>query len=139
MQTTHQHVQLRHYLSGTAMDRWLLLLILLLIAGSWLWIRYQVNAGPPTVYIYHEHRLLAMYAVPENDQVIHYQAQGHIGISEIVISRHGVRMLHSPCSSQRCVLSGEHIRAGDMIACVPNHILVSIRGNHRQQLDGIAE
>ncbi len=139
MQTDHQPRQLRHYLSGTAADRWLLLLILLLIAGSWAWIRHQVSAGPPTVYIYHEHRLLAMYPLPDNDQQIHYRAHGHLGISDIMISRHGVRMLHSPCSSQRCVLSGEHIRAGDMIACVPNHILVSIRGNRRQQLDAIAE
>lgn len=139
MQADHQHRRLHHYLSGSTADRWLLLLILALIAGSWLWIRHQVNAGPPTVYIYHEHQLLAMYPLPDDEQIIHYQAQGHIGTSEIVISRHGVSMLHSPCSSQRCVLSGEHIRAGDMIACVPNHILVSIRGNRRQQLDGIAE
>jgi len=126
-------------LAGTAFDRLLLVVLLLAVAAAWFWIEHRAQQGPPMVHIYHGRQLLAIYPLPQDARVIHYQAQGSIGIADIEISRQGVRMRHAPCASQRCVRSGVHHRVGDMIICVPNRILVSIEGGGRPWLDGIAE
>lgn len=103
----------------------------------------EIGSGPPMVSIYHDDTLLAVYPLPENGKAIHFQAGGEIGVSEILINAHGARFTSSPCTSQRCVLSGVHRHAGDIIACVPNRILVSIRGqtakDHAPMLDALAE
>jgi len=65
--------------------------------------------------------------------------EGDLGPSEIIIDEHGARIAASPCSSQRCVLSGAHTHAGDIIACVPNRILITLRGSDRTAFDAIVE
>ncbi|RMH62680.1 MAG: NusG domain II-containing protein [Zetaproteobacteria bacterium] len=126
-------------LRGTPLDRLLLAGLLGAVILAWLWIDQQLNHGDPVVRIYHGQRLLAIYPLPRDTRVIHFRAKGSLGEAEIAISREGVRMLHAPCNSQRCVRSGIHHRIGDMIICVPNRILVSIEGDARPRLDGIAE
>ncbi|MDX8395651.1 MAG: NusG domain II-containing protein [Mariprofundaceae bacterium] len=128
-----------HCMKGRWGDRILLLLLLFGMATLWQWVNHMVSSGPPTAYIYHNDILLARYPLDQN-KPIRMQAEGDIGISEIVIDTAGVRIESSPCSSQFCVLSGNHHRAGDMAACVPNRILVSIRGSQKEpQLDGISQ
>lgn len=130
----------RQFLAGTLMDNILLLLSLLGIVVAWFAIHASISSGPPTAYIYHDEILLATYPLPADDRVIHFDADGKLGTSEIVIDRHGARMAHSPCPTQHCVLSGAHRHIGDMIACVPNHILISIRGADTMGgLDAVAE
>jgi len=133
---------LRALLAGTWADRVLLLLAVVAIVFSWQWIQAEIGAGPPMVSVYHDDMLLAVYPLPERGNSIRFQAEGDIGISEVVIDEHGVHMASSPCTSQRCVLSGTHRHAGDIIACVPNHILVSIRGQSSPEhaaFDALAE
>jgi len=130
----------RQFLAGTMTDNLLLLLSLAGIAAAWFIIHTSIGAGPPTAYIYHGDILLATYPLPEDDRIIHFDADGEIGTSEIIIDRLGARMAHSPCPTQYCVLSGAHKHIGDQIACVPNHILISIRGGDKQGgLDAVAE
>lgn len=119
------------------MDRMLLLLAVIAIAISWQWL-HQNLSGTPMVYIYHGKALLATYPLhPETP--IHFQAQGDIGLSEITINSDGVHISHSSCTTKRCVLSGHRHRAGDILACVPNRILVSIQGTQSIPLDAVSE
>jgi len=130
-------------LKGSLSDRILLLAALLGIAMAWFGIQHSIAAGPAMVEIYHADRLLASYPLPVPGQpAIHFEAEGDLGISDIEIDAKGVRMSASPCTSQRCVLSGNHRHAGDMIVCVPNKIMVSIRGGRTASdigLDAVAE
>lgn len=132
---------LKQILAGTWTDRLLLLLALAGIVSSWFAIHALIASGPPTVYIYHGDTLLATYPLPHDNETIHFDAGGELGTSEVVIDRHGARIVSSPCTTKLCVLSGIHKHAGDMIACVPNHILVSIRGSgeNRSGLDAVVE
>jgi len=126
-----------HWLKGTWVDRTLLLLTLIAIIMGWLWIQQNLS-GTPMVHIYHGKTLLATYPL-HPDKPIHFEAQGDIGLSEITIDSDGVRISHSTCATQRCVLSGHRHRVGDILACVPNRILVSIEGTQKLALDAVSE
>jgi len=131
---------MRHALKGTWTDRLLLLATLVCIVAAWLLIQARVAAGPVVVDIYHADTLLATYPLPQQGEApIHFQAEGELGASEIMIDAHGARIVSSPCTTQRCVLSGAHQHAGDMIACVPNRVLVALRGNAESAFDAVVE
>ncbi|MDQ6992181.1 MAG: NusG domain II-containing protein [Mariprofundus sp.] len=129
-----------HTLTGTWADRIILLSCLTLIAVAWLFIHALMASGPAQAAIYYNKTLLATYPLPQTGQAsIHFEAMGKLGISEITIDQQGARITSSPCITQQCVLSGAHRHSGDMIACVPNQILVTIRGRSDTQFDAIAE
>ena len=133
MTTVNNHpkavtVSFRQCLKGTWADRIMLFLLLLGITFLWLQIQKNLSQGIPTAYVYHGKQLLATYPLPKDDTVIHVPAQGEIGISDIEISRAGIRFVSSPCSTRHCVLSGIKQQTGSVIACVPNHIMVVLRG-----------
>ena len=50
------------------------------------------------------------------------------GVSDIEISKAGIRFVSSPCTTHHCSLAGTKKYAGSVIACVPNHIMVVLRG-----------
>ena len=119
----------RQCLKGTWMDRFVLLLLLLGIVFLWFQINQNLSKGVPTAYIYHGKQLLASYPLPMDDKVIHVPAKGEIGISDIEISKQGIRFVSSPCLTHHCTLAGSKKYTGSVIACVPNHIMVVIRGS----------
>lgn len=53
---------------------------------------------------------------------------GARGPSRIRVRDGGVRFTHSACRAKRCVRSGRLERAGASAACVPNQVLVRVRG-----------
>jgi len=131
---------MRHALKGTWTDRLLLLASVTCIAGAWHLVQTAVAAGQVVTDIYHADTLLATYPLPQQGEApIRFQAKGELGVSEIVIDAHGARIVSSPCTTQRCVLSGAHQHAGDMIACVPNRILVALRGSGETAFDAVVE
>ena len=90
--------------------------------------------------IYHGDTLVATYPLPQKgENPIHLQVKGELGLSEIIIDQQGARIASSPCPTQRCVLSGPHRHAGDLIACVPNRILITLRGHTESTYDAIVE
>jgi len=130
-------VRFRQCLKGSWADRILLFSLLLAIAFLWLQISHTLNQGTSTAYIYHGNTLLAQYPLPDDEHMIHVAAQGEIGISDIEISKHGIRFDSSPCTTHHCILAGTKRYAGSVIACVPNHIMVVIRGSDKKNKAGI--
>ena len=122
-------VSFRQCLKGTWLDRLVLILLLITIAFLWVQIKQNLSQGVPTAYIYHGKQLLASYPLPTDNKVIHVPAQGEMGISDIEISKQGIHFVSSPCSTHHCTLSGHKKHTGSVIACVPNHIMVAIRGS----------
>ena len=133
--------ELWHWLKGSWADRMLLLVSLAGILYASQWIHHEVSAGPAMVDIFHDEVLLAQYPFPEAGKSIHFDAEGELGISEIVIDSEGVHFSSSPCQRQYCVLNGHHSESGEVIACVPNRILVTIKGSRKNgiQYDAIVE
>ncbi len=54
--------------------------------------------------------------------------QGPLGASVVEISQGRVRFLDSPCQSKQCVRSGWLSQAGDVAACLPNRVTVTVSG-----------
>lgn len=127
-------------LKGTWIDRLILLVSLAAIISLWFMIQARIAAGPAMADIYHGDTLVASYPMPQQGQPpIHLQVKGELGLSDIVIDQQGARFASSPCPTQRCVLSGPHRHAGDLIACVPNRILITLRGHAESKFDSIVE
>jgi len=127
-------------LKGTRSDRLLLLLAVMGIVSAWFVIQANIAAGPATADIYHGNTLLATYPLPIAGQAaIRLQVDGDLGASDIIIDADGARIASSSCTSQRCVSSGSHAQAGDIVACVPNRILISLRGSATSGFDAIVE
>ncbi len=142
MATTHPGAQqsLAQLLKGTWADRLLLLLALIGIMIAWLLIQAAIASGPALAEIYRGGTLLATYPLPQKGEpAIRFEVEGKLGISVIVLDERGARITASPCASQRCVLSGNHRHAGDLIACVPNRVLVTLRGSAKSRFDAIVE
>ncbi len=137
-------VSFRQCLKGSWADRILLLLLLAGIGFLWFQISQTLTQGAPTAYVYHGEKLLAKYPLPDDKRIIHVAAQGEIGVSDIEISKQGIRFKTSPCSTHHCTLSGTKKYTGSVIACVPNHIMVVIRGSDEKngkniKFDAISE
>ncbi len=130
-----------YWFKGSWADRLLLLLCIALIIASWQWIHASVSSGPPMAMIYHGEKLLARYPLASDGEPIHFHAEGELGVSEILIDRHGARFLSSPCTTHYCVAHGARNTHGDIVACVPNRILIAIEGsgNAHTSLDAIVE
>ena len=128
------------FLKGTWTDRLILIISLVGIISLWFIIQARIAAGPAMADIYHGDTLVATYPLPQKgENPIHLQVKGELGLSEIIIDQQGARIASSPCPTQRCVLSGPHRHAGDLIACVPNRILITLRGHTESTYDAIVE
>jgi len=124
-------------LSGTWTDRVLLLIVLCGIAFGWMHIRQLAGSGEAMVDVYYGQTLLAEYPL-HADTPVHFKAEGEIGISDIIIADGNVAITESPCSSKRCVLAGHKHDIGGTLVCLPNRILVAIRGD-AQAFDAMLE
>lgn len=99
----------------------------------------HVGNSVSTVYIYHKKQLLAYYPLHSPKvQTIH--VHGSIGDTEIRIEDGEAFITHAPCSTKICMQKHIH-QSGDVIACVPNQILLVMRGqtHDSQRLDGMSQ
>jgi hypothetical protein len=53
---------------------------------------------------------------------------GPLGVTRLLVDEQGARIIASPCRHKICVSMGPARRTGDLLACVPNRILVRIEG-----------
>jgi len=128
---------LRRRLAGTWTDRLLLAIVLTAIVFAWLHVRQLAGSGQAMVDIYHGQTLLAEYPL-QGKTPIHFTATGEIGISDIIITGGSVAITESPCRTRKCILAGHRDRIGDTLVCLPNRILVAIRGD-AHSFDAVVE
>lgn len=56
-----------------------------------------------------------------------YEVVGPLGTSRFEVSGGRVRMLESPCPEKICINTGWIGRPGEVIACVPNRVIIAVR------------
>jgi len=61
------------------------------------------------------------------------------GETVVEITDHEVRVISSSCPNKFCIKSGAIKNPGEMIICVPNHVVVRIDGRKTKTLDAITE
>lgn len=59
---------------------------------------------------------------------------GPLGQTKLVIDERGARIVESPCPRKICVSMGVAKHTGDLLACVPNRILVHIDGSSGKEV-----
>jgi len=107
----------------TKIDRLLMLLLIMLAVAS-LWLSLGRAVGR-SVLIY-EGETLAFTAPLSQDR--HIELQGPLGVTQVEISAGKLRIISSPCQRKICIGMGEIHRSGDLLACVPNRVVVRIEG-----------
>jgi hypothetical protein len=60
------------------------------------------------------------------DQPRSFAVEGPLGSTHLVIDAQGVRITSSPCPRKICISMGPAKHSGDLLACVPNRIMVLI-------------
>ncbi len=60
------------------------------------------------------------------DQLRSVDLDGPLGKTHLVVDSHGAQITGSPCPRKLCISMGPARRTGDLLACVPNRILVRI-------------
>lgn len=60
---------------------------------------------------------------------------GPLGPTVLAIRHGAARILNSPCPHKDCMAMGPAVRRGDLLACVPNRLLVRIEGGETERPD----
>jgi hypothetical protein len=108
----------------TPFDRKLLVVVVLLVAASFLILLGQRTGGKVVVSVNDK----IVFVAPLNKDR-HVELEGPLGVTVLEIKGGAARILSSPCTKKICVHMGEARRSGDLLACVPNHLVISIEGN----------
>lgn len=117
----------------TVLDRILILTLLILGGGSVVLLGAFRTEGE-VVVIEGEQGMVVKVSMDVVDTV---KVHGPLGITQIVIGPEGARVVASPCSEQICVRTGAILRRGDLIACVPNRVVIRIPGAPEGSVDAI--
>lgn len=102
----------------------LLMFILIFIFLSFLitWLVISLNNRKDVVINYNGNEIIR--ANLDNDN--RYEINGAISKMIIVVENNTVDVIYSECDGQDCVLHNKISQVGDVIACIPNKVIITI-------------
>jgi hypothetical protein len=112
----------------TPADRVVLGFAVVFIFGLYAQLWTEDGAGARVKIKYDQH--LVKTVSLNADQEIH--VNGALGESVVEIKDQQVRFRSSPCSSQLCVLHGWMHQAGEVMACLPNRVIIEVIGKDKK-------
>ena len=107
-------------------DFWLILVLLVLAAGSWFLFRSDSTARDKVLVVRKDQQVLQRIELKTVTSETKLIVPVEHGEMVIAYDREGGRVLSSPCPDQVCVHQGKITRSGQTIACVPEKVLVTI-------------
>ena len=69
------------------------------------------------------------------DTDMEFQAPGPLGLTVIEIQERSVHVHSSPCPEKLCLFSGAISKPGQWIACLPNKVFITIKGEDKNDVD----
>ncbi|HDR47084.1 MAG TPA: NusG domain II-containing protein [Geoalkalibacter subterraneus] len=111
----------------TVLDRLVVALLLALVVASALWAA-QRPAGARVVV---ERDGQVVFSAPLSEPRS-ARLSGPLGETVMEIEDGRARVLSSPCPTKACMGMGPASRQGDLLACVPNHLIVRIEGGRQE-------
>lgn len=87
-----------------------------------------------TALVFVRNRLITALDLRQNHAL---QVNGAFGQVALAVAGGGIRVAASSCPNQYCVKQGAIHRPQQMLVCVPNHLLVTITGPEKTDLDAI--
>ncbi len=115
--------------------------------GDWIWLAAVLGAAAVlfAIYMAYQGRGSAAVAVVTVDgeefgvYPLDQDAQIWInGTNELVIRGHVADMVSADCPDQVCVNQKPASRNGETIVCLPNKVVVEIRGGQEAEVDQVA-
>jgi hypothetical protein len=117
-------------------DRILIIVLLISTSLSYAWVKGMQAEGNYAVVMV-GNREIARYSLSQPRESI--PVVGAIGEAELQISQGRIRMSAAPCPNKTCLGMGWQDKAGELIVCLPNQVVVRIEGAVRDEgLDGIS-
>jgi hypothetical protein len=107
----------------TRTDLCLIFLLLLALVASLFW---SLGRGPGAQVVIYTGETLAFVGPLNQERQLAFE--GPLGITQVEIAHEAVRVTDSPCPRKVCIGMGEVQRSGDLLACVPNRLVVRIEG-----------
>lgn len=107
----------------TWLDRLLVLGVGLLVAGSFTLL--QAGSAGQRVVVERDGKVVFNGVLTEARRVT---VNGPLGPTVIAIKDGSVCVLSSPCPAKVCIRTGQINRQGELLACVPNHLVIRVEG-----------
>ncbi len=108
----------------TPFDCKLLIVVTVLVALSFL-LPLSQGAGARVV-VSSDDRIVFVAPLDKDQRV---ELDGPLGITVLQIKNGAARVISSPCSQKVCIHMGEARHTGDLLACVPNQLVITIEGD----------
>ncbi len=108
----------------------IILLILVIFAG----IFYSKRENGNTVVITHNGKTYGTYPISEDKVIKIKDSQGKL-TNTVVIADGEVYMKSADCPDQICVHQGHKSKDGESITCLPNKVVVEVKGNDHSDMD----
>lgn len=115
----------------TPFDRKLAAILALAVLGSFL-LPLQQGRGA-RVLVERDSRTIFTADLQRDQQV---ELKGPLGTTVLRIEAGSARIISSPCPQKICIGLGRASHAGDLIACVPNRLVIRIEGAVAEQERG---
>ena len=114
----------------------LIVLLTLISAGSMAFTSILAPGGKHAVVEVDGRKVLELPL----DKDVHTSVTGPMGETYIEIHDGAVGVTESPCPHHYCVEMGTIHRRGELIACVPNRVIISIvNGDESESIDGVSQ
>ena len=107
---------------------------LLILSVSSLFMLAAFRGVGQAVVVEQDGNVVIRYPMEAEDTL---RVEGPLGVTTIEIARGRARVLDSPCPYKLCVKAGAIGKAGELIACVPNRVVVRVEGRSKKEVDAV--
>ena len=109
---------------------------LMLSSLLFMWMIKHGQTRGDTAEIYLDNQLLYTVSLNETRHII---LDGSVGQVEVNIDKGDIWIHEVTCPDQICKKMGRINRSGQVIVCVPNKIVILVKGKHPYQMDALSE
>lgn len=113
----------------TPFDRKLLIVLIILVLASFMLLLRSAGTGRRAL-VETEGKTVFVAALEKEQEV---EVEGPLGETILQIVGGAVQVVNSPCRQKICIGMGKASHAGDLLACVPNRVVVRIEGAEEQR------
>ena len=107
---------------------------LLILSGLSLFALAAFRSVGQTVVVEQDGSVVARRPMAVEDTL---RVAGPLGVTTIEIAKGRARVLDSPCPHRLCVKAGAIGKAGELVVCVPNRVVVRVEGASRKGVDAV--
>lgn len=120
-------------------DFLIIIIILILSISLILFNSYKTkiyNDNEKYAYIQVKGELIKKIKITDEEQIVNVKTE--YGINVIKIHDNGVEIIDADCPDKVCIKTGFIDKFGSSIVCLPNKLIVEIRGDIKEEIDELS-